>query len=798
MAWLPTLVLMVWIVWGVGRWARGDRPWVRDVAGWGLIGLAVLGFHWRVIVGDAFVPADGGDMASFLYPNFVFNARALRHALIPLWNPYVYGGYPYVGDVQSGVYYPLNWPFFLLGTIRYATLEGLSIWHMWWAGIGTYMLVRALRPDGRPPRRVAAVLAGTVFALSDVFLVHFGNENLNAAISWLPWILWAATAVHEHGRRWGYPASALFLGLSLLAGHPQMALYAGLTLAAYIILEGLTSPDRGRVTFWVRRGGPWVLVALLAGGMAAVVLLPGWELTRLSERARWTYGAAVGYSFAPGQFIGLLVPGFLGRGAQLYWGVWPRVEVGYVGVATLFLALLGGLRYWGKQAVLWGGLALLAFFVSLGAYAPVHGWLTALFPPLQVVRAPARLLVVTDLGLAVLAALGLHALLCWDVDAQKAVDRIYPWLRGAAVVTLALLWPLLMLGLLFSQGQDRVLVVRQAVAANAVGLFLLFLLLTWGVWAGRREGRLSPTTTAWALVLLIVVDLAATGAYVDLGGVDPTARYDRPALVHFLTSDPGPFRVESRTGIEAHWLPNTGMVWGFEDVNGVSNPLVPAATRRFLQRVGGWDSPLYPLLNTKYLIAGKEPPFDIKRFPPVFTEDPQLNVYLNPRTLPRAFLVRRIHRVDTQEEAWEALSRPSFDPAREAVVEGGHPLPPAEDALTGSPDRLAFIHRSLNAEGLAVRVHSPALLVLTEFWYPGWRVSVRGADGRLHPRPLLRVDAALRGVLLTPEDREVWLRFRPRSWLWGGGISGASSLILLLWLGLSLRGRERKQRRGLE
>ena len=775
MTWLLVGWAGLWLMWAVARIRWGDRGWVSDLRAWGLLALAVLAFHWRVVWGDVYVPADGGDMGSFLYPMFHFNARSIREGIWPLWNPYAYGGFPYVGEVQSGLYYPPNWPFFLWGRITYKTLEGLTILHMWWAAVGAYTLARSFSPGGRPLRREAAFLAGIAFGLSDVFLVHFGNENLNAAAAWLPWTLWAARqALHREDRSM-YALTALFLGLAFLAGHPQMALYVGLALLFFLLLTWLTREERT----W-RWWAPWVPVALLAGGIAAVVLLPGWELTRLSERSGWSYGEAVGYSFAPGQFIGLLIPGFFGRGAQLYWGVWPRVEVGYVGVVTLFLAALGVLRYWGREVFVWGGLGLLAFFIALGAYAPVHGWLTAVFPPMHLIRAPARFLLVMDLALALLAAWGMEALL--SRDARADARRVYRWIRGMLLVTAGLFWPMLMIGLLLGQGQDRVLVVRQAVAANAVGLFLLLLALTWGLWRFLLEGRITPRVAGVLLPLFLLVDLAAAGAYVDLGGSDPTARYHHPALVQFLRGDSSPFRVDSRTGIEAHWLPNTGMVWGVEDVNGVANPLLPAFIRRFLNTVGGWDSHLYPLLNTKYLIASKEPPFDPARFPPVFSDDPVLNVYLNPDALPRAFLVRDVTVVSSSEDAWRILAQPTFSPGTQAVVEAsGAGAAALADLRPGGAggDHLAFARRELNRVVLHVQVTQPALLILGDFWYPGWRVTVEGEDGTRQVRSLWRVDGALRGVLLRPGDRVVTFVFRPTTWYVGLVLSILSALVVL-------------------
>ena len=191
MAWL--LLLILWLIlFGLTRFAfqrgRLKTPWHRDVVGLGLLALATLGFFWRVVVGQNWMPADGGDLVSFLFPTYRFAAAALHQGAWPLWNPALYGGAPHVGDIQAGFLYPPNLLLFLLKPdFPYVALQWLSIGHIWFAGAGMYLLLaRGLRV-----RRVAALTGALAFMFSDAFLTHFGNLNFNAVASWLPWVFWA-------------------------------------------------------------------------------------------------------------------------------------------------------------------------------------------------------------------------------------------------------------------------------------------------------------------------------------------------------------------------------------------------------------------------------------------------------------------------------------------------------------------------------------------------------------------------------------------------------------------------------
>ena len=51
----------------------------------GLLALMTVGFFWQVLLTtNTWMPAGGGDLAPFLYPNYRFAAEHLRQGVIPL------------------------------------------------------------------------------------------------------------------------------------------------------------------------------------------------------------------------------------------------------------------------------------------------------------------------------------------------------------------------------------------------------------------------------------------------------------------------------------------------------------------------------------------------------------------------------------------------------------------------------------------------------------------------------------------------------------------------------------------
>ena len=88
-----------------------------------------------------------GDTFLYFYPYWTAAAEALRAGRLPLWNPDLFMGAPFLANSQVGFFYPLNWPVWLLFAPPYAVSASILI-HVLIAAAGTYLAGR--RALGRP------------------------------------------------------------------------------------------------------------------------------------------------------------------------------------------------------------------------------------------------------------------------------------------------------------------------------------------------------------------------------------------------------------------------------------------------------------------------------------------------------------------------------------------------------------------------------------------------------------------------------------------------------------------------
>lgn len=792
MIWLSIGILWsLLIIWLYRREVRtGATGYAADLLAGGVLLWLTIGFFWRTISGDVYQPADGGDLVSFLFPTYRFAAAQLHQGILPLWNPTLYAGAPFISDIQAGfLYLPNLLLFWLWPTFDYTVMPWLVIGHLYWSGLGLYVLLRTWRwADAPPLTRPAALFGAIAFQFSDPLLVHLGNLNLIAVLSWLPWILLLYhQALSRHSVRWAAGAGFCF-ALANFAGHAQSTFYIALIVGLYTVGYWLLERRAWRWRFpflLAKLQYPLVLYAMTLL-LSAPLLLPVLELARYTERSDFSYQDTVAFSLAPTQAIGLLTPGFFGRGPALHWSLWARVETPYAGVATVILAaaaLLLAPPLTRRRLWLWGGIALFGFGVALGIYGPLHGWLTALVPFFDQFRAPARALVLWTFGLAILGAYGVDSLAGQFRrlrGSQETGPRLLTQgLRWGAFVLGGISLPLLYLALLLTQ-ENETAFLRASVAALALTLATGFWLATWALLGAHRLGWVSTRGVSILLALLLYVDLAATGAYTDISPSAPTSGYDHPELIAFLHAEaaaiaPEPLRIDTLTDIRDVWQPDTAALYGLQDVGGIANPLMLQSWRRLWEALGSRAALLYDMLNVHYVIVRDGTALPAGKFTLAFDAPGPLAAYRNEQTFRRAWLVHQAQVVPDPAAALAALQAADFDPRREAIVVAAPniSLPLAAPAAVEPVQLLAY---SSNAMTMQVTAQAPALLVVSELWYPGWRVTI---DEK--PAPLLLVNSALRGVGVPAGNHTVRFWFAPDSWRIGliAAVAGWGLLIVI-------------------
>jgi hypothetical protein len=289
------------------------------------------------------------------------------------------------------------------------------------------------------------------------------------------------------------------------------------------------------------------VAAMLGALLAAVQLVPTWELTRLSVRAEGLpFKERVSFSLTPFYLTRALLPVYADP-------VLPEhiEHVAYVGVAGLVLAAVT-LRITHhasrdsqspipnlqsrKPAVLL--LALLGLFLSFGAYNPLY-WLLARFVPgFAHFRVPGRWLALYALGVAALVGWGAEAL--WH--RRGNISR-----RGLVVFAVVLLlmvgWAVM--GVRVGEGGQTG---WPTVAGWIAGAILVLGLLAV---AARK-----PRAAVSGLLVLLIVELFAASTALPHSRATASQAFTslRPAIAHLLAASPPPLGEGAGVGRNPRFL----------------------------------------------------------------------------------------------------------------------------------------------------------------------------------------------------------------------------------------------------
>jgi hypothetical protein len=453
-------------------------------------------------------------------------------------------------------------------------------------------------------------------------------------------------------------------------------------------------------------------------------------------------------------------------------------------LALAGLALLT-FRDWRPRVL--GAIAGIGLLLAFADWTPLHGWLFALAPGFDKVRAPGRFVLFVDLGLAMLAGLGADALARPLAARRRPLFRLY--LGGWAVVAVGLLCvagPLVYLRLFLNQAQAQALVTQIQTATSSFALALVYVVATVVVLAAYRYRWLRGSALAGLVVGLVVVDLVGNNAVVNPTPDDPTAGFQHPAVVQFLQQNLGSARLDTVTGVEDVWQPDAAALYGFRSLWGLYDPLTITDYYWFWKiHVPGRSSGLYDLLGAKYLLGHKDVALDMKKFKLVSSDDPQINVYEDTTALPRAFYVGKAISAPSHDAALAAIKAPGFDPGTTVVIEG------ASGVANAAP--FGPVAAQIESDGpnrVAARVNAPrtGYLVLADPYYGGWSVTV---DGK--PATLLRADWTFRAVAVDAGQHEVVFSFFPRSLLAAGAVSAVAWLVALSGVAWQLMAARRKE-----
>ncbi len=718
----------------------------------------------------------------------------------PLWNPYLFGGMPYVGAMNGDIFYPPSLVLRLLLRPDVFVTWAFII-HIFLCGWLTYLFLRkvGLAFSGALIGGLAYMMGGPIS--SYVSPGHDGKLYVSAL---LPLALLLLTSGMRDDRRWAWPALALTVGLAVLTPHPQLLQYMLLASGAWAVYLAFwagagVSPERPVA---VRRLG-WALLAVVLGlSIGAIQFLPVAQYVQFSPRgaagaATHGYEWAASWAMPPEELFNTYLPQFTGI-LENYWGRnGIHFHSEYLGAAVLVLAgcaFIGTPEARRRSVRFWLIVALVATVWALGGYTPLFHVIYVLVPGTKYFRAPSTIFFLTGFAVAALAGYGVENVLRRDVRMRYGVI----WVAAAALIALMAVGGVLTTfsaALAIPQLADLVQANASAVSWGAARS-LLFVVLIVGVLLLVRDDKVPGRVALWLIAVVVAADLWSIERLYWQFSPPASVAYASDSAVRYIQGQSQPGRVLTVQGpglsvrdpeigqgnaLMIHRIPEALGYHG----NQIHRYDVLAGREQEREYQAILSSPqIWRLLNVQYLLTNignlQVPGFRLLVGPARDASGSTIYLYRLPGDNPFAWTTPVSVKAG-DDQALATVTDPRFDPTAAAVYDTAARV--AAQQVTTLPTPLGIgVSATRNDPGhMTFKLDKPApanaSLIVSENYYPGWVATV---DGK--PAVAARVDYTLIGVPLTAGATVVDLTFTSHVYELGKMITLGAAVLALGWL----------------
>jgi|GEM_PF-3021626 len=392
-----------------------------------LIALVTL-FFLPLFCSSKFI-SNFGDIYRYYYPHKFLAKECLIKGVIPLWNPYIFSGCPFLAQVQTSIFYPLNLIFYFsslnLGFKLFYFLHFILL------AAFVYFFLSAITCD------TAASFYGSLIFTFSGYMVSFIPRGHSVMFSSYVWAIivffFAYRLLHSPSFRSeknliDYLFFIFSISILFLSGHTQVFYIS----VMFLFLSYLFLSKFSRLMWFI----PSILVGLALG---ALQLLPTVEFTILSHRAsQWDWSIATSYSAKVESLLTLALPNIYGnpfdntykdKGSVFFETM--CFNIGFLPLIFAFIGIYSSIR---EKKYFWIFTSIVFFLLSLGDNLPGYKIVYPLIPGMKLFRAPARFLFITLFSFTVLSSIG------WGfVFKNLMLNRLRGYLLTAAKLLVVLI-----------------------------------------------------------------------------------------------------------------------------------------------------------------------------------------------------------------------------------------------------------------------------------------------------------------------------------------------------------------------
>ncbi len=772
-------------------------------------------FFWKIFLHpkEMIFAKYWSDIVSFVAPNKFFIQKSFEmFGQLPLWNPYIFMGHPYVGNPLISMFYPTN--FLFLISYSDSIFGFLFLLDIFLVGVFTYFFTQMLKLD-----KFSSILSSIVYMFSGIMIgrVYAGHTpNLDVIILTPLLFLLAELAIKKKSLFYAVLAS-IPLGLQFLAGMMEFVLYSSFGLFIYFLLRLIFIVRNEKSLKSLTKLIPIIILPFIIGLLlSAIQLLPTLELSKFFHRSEWkTYEFSTQYSFPPQQLMTFIIPEFFGTPLDdTYWGGRNFWELSvYAGILPLILAFIAILYKKNDHKIIFTIMFVLFLLLAFGKYFPIHRILFYIFPLFKLFRMPAVALFISIFSLSILSGFGSNFLI-ENIRSKQLKHKFHRLFKILSVIIILTFLTVLLVYILknpiISFGENLLVKkyeeftttvhslrygidyymakIPEAYSYILRGLivFLTFLTIsTFALIIGLKR-KIDIRYFKILILLIILSDLWFFGMkYIDVK--DPKEIYSERIPMEIFKEDKTLFRVVDFTDSLPQHIAMTNQIEGLQSHDAIqikyyrnfivfffyhenitysgSEGFVPMNYSKTISKPN-----ILGLLNVKYILT--ETPIENDKFilrvnltSSVYniylptSETKTVYVYENKEVLPRAFVIPNSKVIRDEGNILQEMDGITFNPKEYVILEKDINAPLVN---IGEYKEAEIIYYSPNEIHLKTNLQNPGFLVLSENWYPGWKAYDNGVEKEIY-----KTDYILRSIYLEKGEHEIKFVYKPFSFRLG-------------------------------
>lgn len=753
----------------------------------------VVFFSPHLFPPKVFVAGDygGSDFSDLFWPLKSLLTTSLRSGKLPLWSDQLGAGFPIIGEGEIQLFSPTTLLFIFLPLPLAFQITVISSFLL--IGLGVYFLGQTLKIG-----QTSSLFAALAFMLSAPFVLGLEHLSIITTAVGLPWA-WLVTfrwAEKFGQKKLTFVPEGLFLAIILVwqffQAAPQitfLTIFSSSWLFLAMIWPKPQSPNQILNSHQLNQVSKPIiylaLAVLLGATIAAIQILPSWEMRQHSNRAEPYQLEQMGqFSLSSKRLVNLIIPFALSNPshppAYFSFGEGPLLweTNGYAGLLTFFMGIIGLIVCRDRKGKVLAWLLLVSLLLAFGPHTPAKIVLR-LFP-FSAFRVPGRFLIIVDLSLALLAAFFLDQKLLPTIK-KVASPKIFLLIGPLLILTQSA--DLFYYGASYNASVRAEKIFKDPFTAQVIKKEdeRYYSLAGWYVyntiylqekgWRGRGEAYVPFHSTLFPNINLMY----------QVPGISSYAGMKVKRSDYFDAILQGYFQINTD---ELRALVKPRSLEAIMSIGATRYLISPFRLNLPYPAVAETAEP-YPHLSLfVYRLPYPKPRAWFTNLVKTISSESHLQQILTAGVLGQPEKLRNLTYVEKPLDQIFASIQNSTDTS---CPNGQEKQSHRQEGQTGSIP--ANILKSTDQE-LTLQVKTPrcGLLVLADTYYPGWEARING-----QPAPIYRANYNFRAVAVPPGDHRLSFVYRPRSFYNGGLISAAGLVILLGLLGKRRLDRSQKQ-----